>query len=108
PMLLPPAVPAWGFADVATDLDACLPGADALMLLRIQKERADGTELPPFVDLAAGYGLDAVRLAALPPHAVIMHPGPVNRGVEIASAIVTGERSRIERQVENGVYVRMA
>ena len=109
PLLLPPSVPAWGFADLATDLDRCLPTADALMLLRIQKERADGAELPPAGDIAAGYGLDGRRMAALPPHAILMHPGPVNRGVEIAADLVTHERSRIDRQVENGVFIaRMA
>ena len=108
PLLLPPSVPAWGFAHLATDLDACLAGADALMLLRIQKERADGAELPPPDDLASGYGLDASRMARLPDHAIVMHPGPVNRGVEIAGSLVGSERSRIERQVENGVFVRMA
>jgi aspartate carbamoyltransferase catalytic subunit len=108
PLLLPLSAPGWGFADLATDLDECLPAADALMLLRIQKERADGTELPPFQDLAAGYGLTSARLAALPSHAVIMHPGPVNRGLEIEDDLVAHERSRIERQVANGVFVRMA
>jgi aspartate carbamoyltransferase catalytic subunit len=108
PLLLPLSAPGWGFADLATDLDACLPTADALMLLRIQKERADGSELPPFQDLAAGYGLNQNRLKALPSHAVIMHPGPVNRGLEIDGALVAHERSRIERQVQNGVFVRMA
>lgn len=108
PLLLPQSVPAWGFAELSTDLDACLPGADALMLLRIQKERADGSELPPYEDLARAYGLDEARLARMPEHAIIMHPGPVNRGIEIAPALVASDRSRIERQVENGVYVRMA
>lgn len=108
PLLLPPSVPGWGFAALATDLDACLERADALMLLRIQQERADGAELPPADDLAAGYGLDEARLEKLPSHAIIMHPGPVNRGVEIAGSLISHERSRIERQVENGVFVRMA
>ncbi len=108
PLLLPPAVPAWGFADLATDLDKCLPTADALMLLRIQKERADGAELPPAGDLAAGYGLDEARMRMLPDHAIVMHPGPVNRGVEISGALMSDDRMRIDRQVENGVFVRMA
>jgi aspartate carbamoyltransferase catalytic subunit len=108
PMLLPPASPGWGFAELSTDLDAHLPRADALMLLRIQRERADGTELPPSEDLISGYGLDAARLAKMLKHAIVLHPGPVNRDVEIPWPIVTGDRSRIERQVENGVFVRMA
>ena len=108
PLLLPPSSPGWGFAHLATDLDSCLSAADAVMLLRIQKERADGAELPPAEELAAGYGLDENRAGMLPPHAIIMHPGPVNRGVEIAGPLMTHERSRIERQVENGVFIRMA
>ena len=108
PLLLPLTAPGWGFADLATDLDACLPTADALMLLRIQKERADGTELPPPEDLASGYGLTHARLTKLPKHAIIMHPGPVNRGLEIDGSLVAHERSRIEQQVQNGVFARMA
>lgn len=108
PLLLPLSAPGWGFADLATDLDACLPTADALMLLRIQKERADGTELPPPEDLAQGYGLTHARLAKLPKHAIVMHPGPVNRGLEIDHSLVTHARSRIEQQVANGVFARMA
>ncbi len=108
PLLLPPTSPGWGFAELSADFDACLPKADAVMLLRIQKERADGAELPPGEDLAWGYGLNAARTELLPEHAIIMHPGPVNRGVEIPGHLVADVRSRIERQVENGVFVRMA
>lgn len=108
PLLLPPSSPGWGFAELSTDLDACLPRADALMLLRIQKERADGSELPPPEDLVAGYGLDDARAAMLPETAIIMHPGPVNRGVEIPAHLMDDPRSRIELQVSNGVWVRMA
>lgn len=108
PSLLPPAVPAWGFADLATDFDRVLPGADALMLLRVQKERAKSDALPPYEDLAKCYGLTRQRASVLPPHAIIMHPGPVNRDIEVEGELVRDERSRIERQVENGVYVRMA
>lgn len=108
PLLLPPDDPAWGYAAKTTDLDTALPHADALMLLRIQKERADGSELPPFHDLVAGFGLDERRFASMQPHAIVMHPGPVNRGVEIAPEFVKHRRSRIDRQVENGLYIRMA
>jgi aspartate carbamoyltransferase catalytic subunit len=108
PQLLPASAPGWGFAELATDLDALIPAVDALMLLRIQKERDDGAELPPAYELATGYGLDERRMQALVPHAIVMHPGPVNRGIEIAAACVTHERSRIERQVRNGVFARMA
>jgi aspartate carbamoyltransferase catalytic subunit len=108
PQLLPQASPGWGFAELATDLDAIIPSADALMLLRIQKERDDGGELPPASELASGFGLDERRMQALAPHAIVMHPGPVNRGIEIAAACVTHDRSRIEQQVRNGVFARMA
>jgi aspartate carbamoyltransferase catalytic subunit len=108
PQLLPASAPGWGFADLATDLDAVIPSADALMVLRIQKERDDGGELPPASELAIGYGLDERRMSALAPHAIVMHPGPVNRGIEIAASCMTHERSRIEQQVRNGVFARMA
>ncbi|MBV8164675.1 MAG: aspartate carbamoyltransferase catalytic subunit [Candidatus Eremiobacteraeota bacterium] len=108
PLLLPGSSPGWGFAQLTAELDPLLPKADAIMMLRIQKERADGSEMPPPADLAAFYGLTEERAAQLPPHAIIMHPGPVNRDVELAAALVRDPRSRIERQVENGVYVRMA
>jgi aspartate carbamoyltransferase catalytic subunit len=108
PQLLPPAAPGWGFAELSTDLDAVIASADAVMLLRIQKERDDGGELPPASELATGFGLDERRMQALAPHAIVMHPGPVNRGIEIAAACVTHDRSRIEHQVRNGVFARMA
>lgn len=108
PSSLPPDRPAWGFAAASSDLDAELPHTDALMLLRVQKERIDAAGSAPSSDLAGAFGLDARRDALLPAHAIIMHPGPVNRGVEIASSLVTGPRSRIERQVENGTFMRMA
>jgi aspartate carbamoyltransferase catalytic subunit len=107
PSLIPAQAPGWGFAELATDLDNVLPNADAVMLLRIQTERAAG-DMPPPADLARAYGLSAARAKALPPHAIVMHPGPVNRGFELDPTLVRGERSRIERQVENGVYMRMA
>ncbi len=108
PLLLPQSSPGWGFAQLSADFDSLLPSADAVMLLRIQKERAGGADMPPPKDLAASYGLTLERAAKLPSHSVIMHPGPVNRDVEIAGALVRSPQSRIERQVENGVYVRMA
>lgn len=108
PLLLPPTSPGWKFAALSTDFDACLKAADAVMLLRIQNERADGSELPPSEDLAEAYGLNERRVGALRPHCLIMHPGPVNRGVELADSLVKHERSLIDRQVENGVFVRMA
>jgi aspartate carbamoyltransferase catalytic subunit len=108
PLLLPQRTPGWGFAELATDLDSVLPQADAVMLLRIQKERGTGDEMPPPDDLARSYGLNIARARLLAAHAIIMHPGPVNRGVELEAQLVTSAQSRIERQVENGVFVRMA
>jgi aspartate carbamoyltransferase catalytic subunit len=108
PLLLPPQELGWGFAQLTTDIGAALAQADAVMLLRIQKERASGEDMPPPFDLAQAFGLTAGREKLLPAHAIVMHPGPVNRGLELDERLVTSERSRIERQVENGVYVRMA
>lgn len=108
PLLLPPSAPGWRFAELHSDMDDVLAEADAVMLLRIQKERAEGDDIPPYQDLAASYGLTETRAALLPPHCIILHPGPVNRGIELSEALVRSERSRIERQVENGVFIRMA
>jgi len=108
PALLPHASPGWGIAELTSDFDSALPSADAVMLLRIQRERASGEDMPPSEDLARSYGLTAARAQLLPTHAIVMHPGPVNRGLELDASLVRNERSRIERQVENGVYVRMA
>ncbi len=92
PSLLPPSVPGWGFAHISADMDAVLPSADAVMLLRIQKERARGDDMPPYTDLARSYGLTRARAALLKPHCIIMHPGPVNRGVEIDACARARER----------------
>jgi len=108
PLLLPQQSPGWGFARLSAELDPLLPDADAIMMLRIQKERAAGGDMPPASDLAQAYGLTMERAAKLPAHCIIMHPGPVNRDVEIAGELVRGPQSRIEQQVANGVYVRMA
>ncbi len=108
PLLLPSTSPAWGFAQLSTNLDAVLATADALMLLRVQNERGNNAELPAHIDLIEGYALTQERLDKLPQHCIIMHPGPVNRDVEVAGSLIRVERSRIDRQVENGVFVRMA
>lgn len=89
-------------------IDDVLPEVDVLMLLRVQHERhGKATEgfMPEYLEK---YGLTPEREQRMKPHAIIMHPAPVNRGVEIADELVTCERSRIFRQMENGVYVRMA
>jgi aspartate carbamoyltransferase catalytic subunit len=89
-------------------LDEGIAGADVVMMLRIQLERAAG-DVP--TDLAAynrEFGLTEARLACANPRAIVMHPGPMNRGVEIASEVADGPQSVIRRQVANGVAVRMA
>jgi aspartate carbamoyltransferase catalytic subunit len=93
---------------VSADFDAEIERADALMMLRIQLERNAGLLLPEGFDYHAGYGLSRERAARMKDHAVVMHPGPMNRGVEIEGAVADGPRSLIRRQVAAGVRVRMA
>src|SRR4029453_15218054 len=83
PTLLPVGVDAWP-ADVGYDLDAALPTADVVMMLRVQRERMGDSYFPSEREYARRYGLDADRVRALPSHAIVMHPGPLNRGMEMA------------------------
>jgi aspartate carbamoyltransferase catalytic subunit len=108
PTLLPSGAADWAAGGVFTDMDAGLEGVDVIMMLRLQLERMEGAFLPSLREFHHFYGLDAARLALAAPHAVVMHPGPMNRGVEIDSAIADGPRSLITTQVEMGVAVRMA
>jgi aspartate carbamoyltransferase catalytic subunit len=107
PTLLPVAVGGWPCA-VGYDLDAALPKADVVMMLRVQQERMNAAYFPTVREYSRRYGLDAVRMALLPEHAIVMHPGPMNRGVEIAAEVADSPRSTIVEQVANGVSVRMA
>ena len=108
PTLLPARVDTWGVA-LAYDLDAVLAKQDVVMLLRLQLERQQAAFFPSVREYARLYGLDARRLAAMPEHAIVMHPGPMNRGVEIAAEVADSiERSVIASQVTNGINVRMA
>ena len=91
-----------------SDLDRAIVGADAVMALRIQRERMRGALLPSAAEYARRYQLTAERIATAAPHAVVMHPGPMNEGVEIASQVAHGEQSRIEAQVAAGLAIRMA
>lgn len=93
---------------VAHDLKSALSEADAVMLLRIQHERQTTTHFPSLGEYTALFGINEERLAWMKPEAIIMHPGPINRGVEVESAIADGPRSVILKQVTNGVAVRMA
>jgi aspartate carbamoyltransferase catalytic subunit len=94
--------------DVSTRIDDVIEGVDAVMMLRIQKERAAGPGMGSDRDYAKGWGLTKDRFARLPEHALVMHPGPINRGVEIDHDVADHPRSVILEQAENGVAVRMA
>jgi aspartate carbamoyltransferase catalytic subunit len=90
------------------DLDATLPKSDVVMMLRVQRERMNAAYFPSEREYSRRYGLDAARMAMLPEHAIVMHPGPMNRGVEIAAEVADSTRSTIVEQVANGVSIRMA
>lgn len=108
PTLLPSGVRDWG-ADVFTSMKDGLPGADVVMMLRIQLERMQGGFVPSQREFFWFYGLDAEKLALTGKQTLVMHPGPMNRGVEIDSAIADDKSvSLIERQVRMGVALRMA
>jgi aspartate carbamoyltransferase catalytic subunit len=94
--------------DVSYDLDAALPGSDVVMMLRVQRERMADSYFPSAREYARRYGLDAARMRRLPGHSIVMHPGPMNRGMEIAPEVADSARSTIVEQVANGVSVRMA
>ncbi len=93
---------------IERDFDAVLPRVDAVMMLRIQRERITGGLLPSLEDYTQRYQLNRARLGALREDAVILHPGPYNRGVELTDEVLDDPRSRYVTQVSNGVYVRMA
>jgi len=93
---------------VTTSVTEALRDADAVMALRIQKERMAAGLLPSLREYAARYGLTRERLATARPGALVLHPGPMNEGVEIAPDVAAGSQSLIEEQVRNGVAVRMA
>ncbi|MGH3173722.1 MAG: aspartate carbamoyltransferase catalytic subunit [Streptosporangiaceae bacterium] len=107
PTLLPLAVGSWPCA-VSYDLDSELPKSDVVMMLRVQQERMSAAYFPSVREYSRRYGLDAARMARLPGHAIVMHPGPMNRGVEIAAEVADSVRSTIVEQVANGVTTRMA
>jgi aspartate carbamoyltransferase catalytic subunit len=117
PTLLPCGIEHWEFKNwgaqsrpvtVGHDLDAALPGTDALMVLRVQAERMQGGFFPSAREYSISYGLSEARLGLLPEHAVVLHPGPMLRGMEIAHSVADSPRAAITDQVRNGVHVRMA
>ena len=97
-----------GTCEVIADFDAAIEGADIVMALRIQKERQESGLIPSIREYITGYQLNAKRLAQASPGALVMHPGPMNEGIEISPEIAHGLSSVIEEQVANGVAVRMA
>ncbi|WP_435747001.1 aspartate carbamoyltransferase catalytic subunit [Nocardioides sp. SYSU DS0663] len=107
PTLLPVGVESWP-VETSYDLDAVLPKADAVMMLRVQRERMNGGFFPTPREYSRRYGLDGRRMATLQDHAIVMHPGPMVRGMEITADVADSDRSVIVEQVTNGVAVRMA
>ncbi len=105
--LLPSGIEAMG-VEVHRTMESGLPGADVVMMLRLQRERMAGSFVPSVREYFRYFGLDAQKLKLARDGALVMHPGPMNRGVEIASEIADGPQSVIEEQVEMGVAVRMA
>lgn len=107
PTLMPVGIDAWP-VETSYDLDASLEQADAVMMLRVQAERMNAAFFPSAREYSRRYGLDTARMNRLPDHAIVMHPGPMNRGMEITADVADHERSVIVEQVTNGVAVRMA
>jgi len=107
PTLLPVGIEGWD-AETSYDLDAVLPKADAVMMLRVQRERMNAAFFPTVREYSRRYGLDSRRMAMLQDHAIVMHPGPMVRGMEITADVADSARSVIVEQVTNGVAVRMA
>lgn len=108
PTLLPPGTETWGAAATYTDMIKGITGCDVVMMLRLQLERMNGLYLPSKREFFQLYGLDKAKLRHAKDDALIMHPGPMNRGVEIDSAITEAPNSTITEQVSMGVFVRMA
>ena len=107
PTLLPVGIDGWD-VETSYDLDAVLPKADVVMVLRVQRERMAGGYFPTVREYSRRYGLDSRRMALLQDHTIVMHPGPMVRGMEITADVADSRRSVIVEQVTNGVAVRMA
>ncbi|MFT3871632.1 MAG: aspartate carbamoyltransferase catalytic subunit [Nocardioides sp.] len=107
PTLLPVGVDSWP-VETSFDLDAVISKADVVMMLRVQRERMHAAFFPSAREYSRRYGLDGRRMATLQDHTIVMHPGPMVRGMEITADVADSERSVIVEQVTNGVAVRMA
>ncbi|MET8540070.1 aspartate carbamoyltransferase catalytic subunit [Kitasatospora sp. NPDC004799] len=107
PTLLPIGVENWP-CEISYDLDAVLPKTDALMMLRVQRERMNAAFFPTEREYSRRYGMNGRRMAQLPDHAIVMHPGPMVRGMEITAEVADSPRCTAVEQVANGVSVRMA
>jgi aspartate carbamoyltransferase catalytic subunit len=107
PTLLPVGVETWG-VDISYSLDTVVPQVDVIMMLRVQRERMDDLFFPTEREYSRNFGLSVERLEKMQSHAIVMHPGPMNRGLEISADSADSNRSVIVDQVANGVSVRMA
>lgn len=107
PTLFPVGIESWP-CDLSYSIEDALPSADAVMMLRVQAERMAGSYFPSALEYSRLYGLDARRMQLLPARAVVLHPGPMNRGMEISAEVADSPRAVIVEQVTNGVNVRMA
>ncbi|MBB6119339.1 aspartate carbamoyltransferase catalytic subunit [Nocardiopsis algeriensis] len=107
PTLLPVSVHTWP-CEVSYDLDAVLPKTDVVMMLRVQAERMHDSFFPSVREYSRGYGMHGERLARMPEDAIVMHPGPMVRGMEISAEVADSPRCTVTEQVANGVSLRMA
>ncbi len=107
PTLMPFGVDSWP-CRISYDIDEVLPDVDAVMMLRVQAERMQAAYFPSALEYSRRYGLDADRMARMPQGAIVLHPGPMNRGMEISADVADSPRSVMVEQVANGVSVRMA
>ncbi|MFA7060143.1 MAG: aspartate carbamoyltransferase catalytic subunit [Pedobacter sp.] len=108
PTMMPPSVERLGNVTVCGSMKEAIQDADVVMMLRIQQERQGKTLMPNTREYSRYFGLNPDNIKLAKPNAIVMHPGPINRGVEMSSYVVDGARSHILKQVENGVAVRMA
>jgi aspartate carbamoyltransferase catalytic subunit len=105
--LMPVGIERFGF-EIFHDMREGIRDADIIMMLRVQGERMHDAYFPSALEYSRLYGLDSARMSRLPDHAVILHPGPMNRGMEISADVADSPRALMVEQVANGVSVRMA